>query len=599
MNHREFIKNNLLDKLYLINHAFILCKLGSKNNKFKIILLVLFLILIGLTETIPIIMVIPFITIIGDPERVMDFPKISKISALLNISDPNDLLLPFLLLFIGFVSINSYLRIRIISFIFFVKASIAHTLSKSAFEKILLSTYEFQISTNSSSILNDFNNSLGASIAYIETFLNMIKDLLFLVFIICTLFIINKNLTFILFIIALSTYLFTSYKKNKLIKQQGRISKVSSLKRIKIIQESLGSMKNIILENNQNLFNKKYSYYSRKYLFSGAKITAELTKPKYLIEGIFISIIGISAYFFKTKLGINPIPTIGSLALGFQKLLPSVNGLFMSYSAMIARYEQSCKSVDLITKTPQDLLSPINKNNLSLSFKKLELKNISYSYPNSKKKIIKECSLIIKKGETIGIKGRTGSGKSTLINLIMGLMKPTEGTISVNGVNINKSENENTLIAWRKSISHVPQFIYLSDNSIIENIAFGEKLQAIDYERAEIACKTARIFDFINKSEKGLYTKVGERGIKLSGGQLQRIGIARALYRNSDILILDEATSALDQITEKEVIDSLKTHNKDLTIISISHRLSTLVGYDRILRFSNKSVFNEDLDKNL
>ena len=593
MSYREFIKNNLLDKLYLINQAFILCKLGSKNNKFKIILLVLFLILIGLTETLPIILVIPFITIIGNPEKVMDLPKISKISDLLNISNPNDLLLPFLLLFVGFVSINAYLRLRIVSFIFFVKASIAHTLSKSAFEKILLSTYEFQISTNSSSIINDFNNSLGASIGYVETFLNMIRDLLFLICITVTLFLINKNLTSILFIIALSTYIFSVYKKNKLIKQQGRIAKVSSLKEIKIIQESLGSMKNIILENNQNIFNKKYAYYNRKYLFSGAKISAELTKPKYFIEGIFISIIGISAYFFKTELGINPIPTIGSLALGFQKLLPSVNCLFISYSAMMARYEQSSKSVDLITKTPQDLLCPSNKNNASLFFKKLELKNISYYYPKSAKKIIKECNLIINRGETIGIKGRTGSGKSTLINLIMGLMKPIEGKIYVNGININKSENENTLIEWRKSISHVPQFIYLSDSSIIENVAFGEKLQAIDYERAEIACKTARIFDFIKNSKKGFYTKVGERGVKLSGGQLQRIGIARALYRNTDVLILDEATSALDQITEKEVIESLRTHNKDLTIISISHRLSTLVGYDRILKFSNKGIYDD------
>ena len=173
-------------------------------------------------------------------------------------------------------------------------------------------------------------------------------------------------------------------------------------------------MKNIILENNQNIFYKKYAYYNRKYLFSGAKISAELTKPKYFIEGIFISIIGISAYFFKTELGINPIPTIGSLALGLQKLLPSVNGLFISYSAMIARYEQSSKSVDLITKTPQDLLYPSNINNASLFFKKLDL-NISYYYPKSEKRIIKECNLIINRGEILELKGEQGQENQHLL----------------------------------------------------------------------------------------------------------------------------------------------------------------------------------------
>ena len=201
----------------------------------------------------------------------------------------------------------------------------------------------------------------------------------------------------------------------------------------------------------------------------------------------------------------------------------------------------------------------------------------------------------IYKGETIGLKGRSGSGKSTLINLIMGLIKPAKGKIFINDEDINEINNEEKLIAWRKSISHVPQFIFLGDTTIVENIAFGEKIQNIDFERVVLSCKAAKIYDFIEKSEKGLYTKVGERGIKLSGGELQRIGIARSLYRKSEVLILDEATSALDTKTESEVIESIKNYNKELTIISISHRLSTLVGYDRVYNFSSKKV---SYDKN-
>tara|TARA_B100001027_G_scaffold38471_1_gene24199 strand:- start:281 stop:2068 length:1788 start_codon:yes stop_codon:yes gene_type:complete len=580
-------------KLYLINHALLLCKLGSAGNKYKLFLLTIFLLINGITDTIPVILVIPFITVIGDPEKVLELPKVKEISSSFGIIDPNSLLLPFLTLFLVFVIINTYIKLYLIDFIFFVKASIANTISKSAFKRVLYSTYEYQIGTNSSKILNNFNTCMGCSTAYIETFLSMIRDFVILIFISSTLLIVNLNLTLILFVVASLTFILISSKKNKLLAKEGRIAKISSEKQINIIQEGLGSLKNIILENNQNIFLKNYSRYNRKYLFSGARTSATLTKPKYFIEGLFIAIIGIAAYFFKANLGLNPIPILGSLALGLQKLLPTINSLFINYSSMIARYELSCNTIDLLKKIPQDLKNIDNEENSLFFFKSLELKGVNYNYPSNNLLIVKNCNLNIQRGETVGIKGKTGSGKSTLINLIMCLMKPSKGIIYINGLNINEESEERNLIKWRKSIAHVPQFIFLSDTTIIENIAFGIQVEKINFERVVLACKAAKIYEFIKNSEKGFYTNVGERGIKLSGGQLQRIGIARALYRNSEILILDEATSALDPKTEAEVIDSIKRFNKNLTLISISHRLSTLVGYDRIIKFTNKKVYNE------
>lgn len=593
MNLKKNILKELSKKLYLINHALILCKLGSNGNRFKLALLIIILLLNGITDALPVLLVIPFITIIGDPEKVLGFPMAKEISNYFGINEPEALLLPSLVLFVSFVAINSLIKIFSINYTFFVKAAIANTISKASFKRILFSTYEYQICTNSSKILNNFNTCLGCSTAYIETFLSIIKDLIILIFISTTLLIVNKNLTLILFTIASTTFILLAIKKNQLLAKEGRIAKISSEREINIIQEGLGSLKNIILENNQNIFLKKYSYYNQKYLFSAARISATLTIPRYFIEGLFISIIGISAYLFKTNLGLNPIPILGSLALGLQKLLPTINSLFVNYSSMISRYELSCNTLELLKNIPQDLKNLEIKDRSQIVFNKLELKNINYKYPFNNYFVIKDCNLLIKKGETLGIKGKTGSGKSTLINLIMCLMKPTEGLISVNGININEDKNEEYLIKWRKSIAHVPQFIFLNDTTIIENIAFGIKLENINFDRAILACKAAKIYDFIKNSEKGFFTKVGERGIKLSGGQIQRIGIARALYRKSEILILDEATSALDQKTESQVIDSIKNYNSNITLISISHRISTLVGYDRIINFTNKKVYNE------
>ena len=593
MHNKENILKNLSEKLYLINHALILCKLGSHGNRYKLALLLIILLLNGITDALPVILVIPFITIIGDPVKILELPMAKEISNYFDINEPEALLLPSLILFVSFVAINSFIKIFSINYTFFVKAAIANTISKLAFKKILFSTYEYQISTNSSKILNNFGTCLGCSTAYIETFLSIIRDLIILIFISATLLVVNKNLTLILFTIASSTFIILAIKKNQSLAKEGRIAKISSEKEINIIQEGLGSLKNIILENNQNIFLKKYSYYNQKYLFSAARISATLTKPRYFVEGLFISIIGISAYLFKTNYGLNPIPILGSLALGLQKLLPTINSLFINYSSMISRYELSCNTLELLKNIPQDIKNIEIRDQSQIVFNTLELKNINYRYPSNNSFIIKDCNLLIKRGETLGIKGKTGSGKSTLINLIMCLMKPTKGKILINNIDINEDKNEDYLIKWRKSIAHVPQFIFLSDTTIIENIAFGIKLEKINFKKAILACKTARIYDFIKNSEKGFYTKVGERGIKLSGGQLQRIGIARALYRNSQILILDEATSALEKKTESQVIDSIKNYNSNITLISISHRLSTLVGYDRIINFTNKRVYND------
>ena len=583
----------LSGKLYLLNHALILCRLGSKGNKKSFITLTLIILLTGFTESLPVFIALPFLTIISEPEKVLDLPFTKSIINLLKLSEPNQLLLPCLVFFIVFIIINCFLRVYLTDYIFFIKASIANNLTKSAFKKVLFSTYEFHIETNSSIILNDFNNSMGCSIAYIETFLSIIRDLVLMLFIVFTLTLVDAKITLIVFFIAGFSYILSFINKNIFLTKVGRISKITSERSTNAIQDGLGSIKNIILENSQNLYIKKFDYYNRKYLFSNAKISAALTKPKYLIEGFFFSGIVIIAYILKVNLDINPIPILGALALGLQKLLPIVNNLFVNYSSMVSRYEQSNNTIELIQNTPQDLKLFQAYKLEKLNFKVLELKNLNYKYPSSKKVVIEDCNLEISRGDTIGIKGKTGEGKSTLINLIMGLIKPSKGEIKVNGTDINDAKEEIKLIQWRKSIAHVPQFIFISDISIIENIAFGEKIKDINFDKLVFCCKAAQIWDFIEMSEKGLYTKVGERGIKLSGGQIQRMGIARALYRDAEILILDEATSALDQKTESKVIESIRSYKNNLTVIAISHRLSTLSGYDRILRFHNKTIHND------
>ena len=581
-------------RLYIFKHLINLCKIGSQGNITKFIFLIIISLLEGISDTLPVLIVVPFITLISKPEKIWNTTLAKQLSNLNFINQPSDLLLPSFLIFTSVILINIFLKLFTINFSNFVKASFGHKISKLAFEKVIYSNYEFNISNSSTKIIDDFYVSIGACLANIDSFLDAMRSFFTITLIIFSLFIINKEVTFLIFIVCSLTYFSTSFVKNNILSKNGRILKVTVKKQTDIIQESWGYKKNIILENNQKSFLKKYSYFNQKYLFAKAKVNSAVTKPKFVIEGSFILIIGSIAFFLKSNYNYDPIPLLGGIALGLQKLLPNVNGIFQIYSSMVARYERSRDIENLIKKTPQDLTAIKEIENKGIIFKKLQLKNVSYKYPGTKKLIISNGNLTIKNGESIGIIGRTGSGKSTLINLIMALMKPSEGYLEVNGINITDSCNEDTLIKYRKSISHVPQTIFLNNVTILENIAFGEKILEIDYDKVIKACKAAKIYDFIKNAEKGLYSTVGERGVKISGGQLQRIALARALYQDKKILILDEATSALDNQTEKEVINSIKKYDPELTIISIAHRLSTLYDYDRILKVINGKIYNEN-----
>ena len=299
-----------------------------------------------------------------------------------------------------------------------------------------------------------------------------------------------------------------------------------------------------------------------------------------------ISIVILSLKFQGTSEEGNIIPLLGTLAFASQRLIPSIQQIYASFSN-IRSYSSSLNNViDLVSK-------PFKKEQFSFSTKpdifkeKIELKNINFSYKKGKRLILNLVNLRIYKGQRIGIVGKTGSGKSTLNDILMGLLQPTSGQFLIDN---KKLGTEIPISSWRSLISHVPQSIFLCDGTFAENIAFGIEKSKIDYERVKFVARTACILDLIESSEKGFETQLGERGVRLSGGQMQRIGIARALYRRSEILFLDEATSALDVHTEKELIKNINLLSSKLTIVMIAHRISTLQLCDNIFEVINGKV---------
>ena len=283
------------------------------------------------------------------------------------------------------------------------------------------------------------------------------------------------------------------------------------------------------------------------------------------------------------------LPIISLYVFAGYRLIPAFQKIYNSYTQLLFVKPSIEKLYDDINLLKPHVISTEQNNFI---FKKLiELKNVNYNYPNTSRKTLKNINLKIKSNSVVGVIGATGSGKTTMVDIILGLLQPQNGTVLID----NKVLTKKNLKSWQKIIGYVPQHIFLSDDSIAANIAFGKKQNDINYIMVEKAAKIANLHDFILKELPQKYqTIVGERGIRLSGGQRQRIGIARALYNDPQLLILDEATSALDNQTEKIVMEAINNINKNKTIIIIAHRLNTIKNCDMILKLREGEIVSID-----
>jgi ATP-binding cassette subfamily B protein len=303
------------------------------------------------------------------------------------------------------------------------------------------------------------------------------------------------------------------------------------------------------------------------------------------MESLGLVLIAVLAFTLVNKPGgiVEAIPLLGLIGLGAQRLLPIIQQAYAAWSGMLSTQGVL---IDVLGYLDQKMPETPDQDSLLPFYHSLNLKDVSFSYGLEKATVIESCNLEIKKGTCVGFIGRTGSGKSTILDLLMGLLSPTSGYLKVDNQEVN---NENRR-QWQKHIAHVPQSIFLTDSTIAQNIAFGQFDGEIDYSRLRDAAKKAQLSDFIESLPHKYETVVGERGVQLSGGQRQRIGIARALYKNADVIILDEATSALDIHTEASLMDVIESLGHEMTIVVVAHRLTTLKRCDLIYELNNGSI---------
>ena len=573
------LKNKILVKIFeLISYL----KTPTKK-KIKVIILVM--ILNSLCEFTTIGSLIPLIDFALNPNKISNINFLNLLFDFFNIQQDNKFFfIAFVFLFI--VTFSGFFRIFAVKLITDYNSTILIELGKKLYRGAVYQDYEFYLKTNSSNLISSLTQQLEQSVGVIGNFLDTIFTILCILGIILSLSFISFKLVFFTLLIISIFYLLSIVSTKKIVNSNGKYVFDTRIKIVKIVQESLGFIRQIILDDSYEFFvdeyNKNNSQFARKVAI--LKFIQQI--PKYLLEIIILLIVAIILIFLNLKQYelTSYIPIFGAFILGLQKLLPLFQKTFNQIYA-IREYKDSLFSVvSLLKDAPKVEFDFRNQNKNIYNLKdKIKFDNVSFSY--NENKVLQNINCEISKGDVVGIVGKTGAGKSTFVDLLMGLLEPTAGNISIDGKNMNP----NLFKEFRLSVSSVPQDYFLLDRSIEENIIFGRNAN-INYDFLNRVVDFVMLRDFVDSLRYGLKTFVGEDGVRLSGGQKQRVAIARAIYKKHSFLLLDEATSAVDLETESKIIKNILNSNPNLTIVMIAHRLETLKNCDYILEIKDKKL---------
>ena len=549
--------------------------------------IVLFLTLLSsFAEVISLGAVMPFIGVLTQPEKLYASPRLAGFIHLWEIGSPSDLVLPFSIIFASAALVAGGLRLLLLFASIRLANAIGADLSIDIYRRTLYQTYIKHISRSSSEIISGITHKVGSTVSVLISMVTVITSAGLFIAIIFTLVALNPVVALVAATsFAIAYGLVAQLTRPRLIRNGQCISQ-GQTQVIKALQEGLGAIRDVLLDGTQKIYCGVYRKAILELQHASGENTFISQAPRYVMEALGMALISIFVLALSHRSGgiLAALPLLAILALGAQRILPLMQQLYGNWSVVVG---SRTALADVLALLDQPLPSYLSlPEPAPYPFKKsIFFDGVGFSYDNNLY-VLDDVNLSVPKGSRVGIIGATGSGKSTMLDLLMGLLEPTSGCLLVDGEVIKSNSNR----AWQRAIAHVPQSIFLADATIAENIAFGVPLNEIDMVRVRKVAAQARIAEFIESRPVGYEAMVGERGVRLSGGQRQRIGIARALYKQASILVFDEATSALDSETERSVMKAIEALSKDLTLFIVAHRLTTLSNCDFIVKLEGGKI---------
>lgn len=553
----------------------------TERRRRQFAILLVLMVIASFAEIISIGSVLPFLAVLTQPEKVMESTMLQPMIEYFNIQSGQELLLPLTLFFGAATLLAAVMRIGLVFANTRLTFATGAEISYAIYQRTLYQDYTVHLNRNSSVVIDGILNKSNSVIwGNILPFLTLIGSAVMLTFILTALIWADPKTAITAFtgfgIIYACVLMLT---KNRL-RRNGQLIFTEQAQVIKSLQEGLGGIRDVLIDGTQETYCKTYQRSDLLLRRAQGSNTFLTLTPRFMVEALGMLFIAALAYFMSKDSGgmAQTVPILGVLALGAQRLVPIMEQMYGSWASIRGSHANLNGALDLLDQPLPEYLSYPSRD---IAFTdRIEFNDVTFRYSDNSPQIFRELSFAIAKGESIGIVGETGCGKSTLLDLLMGLLHPTQGNLLIDNHPIDDLNRR----AWQKHIAHVPQAIYLADTSIAENIAFGEPKEVINLERVKAAAIKAQIHSTIDGLAQGYNTLVGERGVRLSGGQRQRIGIARALYKEADVIIFDEATSALDNETEESLMQTIESLQGNLTILMIAHRITTLRKCDRILR---------------
>ena len=544
------------------------------------------LLFVPILELLGLMLLIPIISLIGNQSILGgNFYSIELIKSLIHFYGDN--LIYYLLFFLLFFFLIKNLYIF---FFEYKKNFFLYNLEIFLSQKINniyhQLPYEFFKTSNSSALVKNIVSEPYFLYSIIRSFFGLLNEIFLLFLILIFLIVIQPLGTILILLIYLIIGLFIYNFNKKKIYQWGLNRQINENFRYKYLYETFQGIKEIKLYKVEKFFQDIFLKHHSIISSEKRKIDTFQQLPRLIIEfltilNIIILVLLINFYLKEDRNLL--LPTLAAFALSAIRIIPSIARILSGFQNIKYSYAAIDNLKNEINREKK-IVNKVDDVDYFSFTKNITLKNLTFKYLDSNSNLFNNVNFIIEKGSCIGIVGASGHGKSTLVNLILGLLKPTSGSILVDNKDIFSN-----LLGWQRNIGYVPQDIFLLDDTVKNNIIFGEGLDKFNKVRFDLALEKSQTIKFLSKLENGIETNLGERGVKLSGGQIQRIGIARALYKNSSILILDESTNALDLETEKDIVNLVNDLRPELTIIIISHRQSTLNNCQKILEIEKFS----------
>jgi ABC-type multidrug transport system fused ATPase/permease subunit len=554
----------------------------TQRRKVQLVLLGVLSLVGGVAELATLGAVLPFLALLAKPAGALAYPVVGFVVSALGWTDGVGLIVAVTVIFGMVVLIAAATRLLVAWASLRFAQALGHDLAMRVYGRTLQQPYSFHVSRNSSELLASVTKVDSVVNGAVYPTIDLLVASLTTLIILGGLLAIDWMLALLAAVLFGSVYWILSHLSRDRVVRNSRIIAANASARIQGMQEGLGGIRDILLDGSAPLHLRRFQHFD--WTLRGALVKNNLwgQMPRYMVEAMGVGIIAGLAVFSSHRFGslADALPVLGALSLGTQKLLPLFQRMYQGWNSIAGsqgNLEDVARFADATVPSGVEVRGDLTR----LPFKEaVHLVRVGFRYSDDAPWVFRGLDLTVEKGARIGFVGETGCGKSTLLDLVMGLLAPSEGHLEVDGV-VLTSEN---LRHWQARIAHVPQSIFLADATLAANIALGEPPERIDMARVEAAAKRARIHAFVSGLDEGYRTTVGERGVRLSGGQRQRVGIARALYREADVLVLDEATSALDGETEASVMEGIEEVGEDVTVLIVAHRLSTLKGCDRVIQ---------------